>query len=995
MVESAHGQLSVADPRRWLRVAGAWIGLPESEIPLVLVAVVISGALGSGIANGVLADIHSIGFPEQIPMSTLIAVWSVECTLYGLITAIGGLLLAIAPGPMDRKRLLQRFRRRTFDWVAVFGLSTILVTGLRVATLSPAGQAALVPLVAVAGIVLLFPLHIVAMGWLLLDGYRFVTRSVTPDEALRWLVSDIDLSIRRYMLSEVSLSVLNQRLFRNHPETDAVSNPKEGSKVIYASAVANFKHDVVSIHDVKLDQLQKCLDLDQSKALKQIGIAVGRRVHRSDALVTATPPFDVDRSDALVAATPFDVQLFQRKLKKCLMWDSSPVDEPFSTSIHLLRERGISAARNGNVYEYGLVIDALERLYVATLRARFEPVLALSQSRDQMSRLDHALARLPKRLVPAAWLRDAIQRIGEEALDGGSPNIVSRWLYAPQQFLAAARQYPKLPDSSPAYALMYGWIRAIDSIVSESARRPNDVAELLRLRLTAYGDLLARIASSRMHDEARLTDEICRYIETCAHAIPVIETRCPESLVGMIERFYVPLPAAMAHLLVFWFSYGCWLVQQACDCAGALDTSKDEDLLSAWTSTSRHFATCQQALNAYRDSLHAAQEWQARRDLLGLSGVEQEAYELPPPPTAVATNMYVALIALLLALRERHLLPASDVTRELAAALKDAPLATINRVPSNVIMAPSTSDTSWSEKRRNLVWDLWREHVRQMASVRIDAPNAAARMDVQLSILRGRHAGRDLGLSRETYGPVTLMAYVPKELANLPSSSSALANATWKELEERVRWIVDQMALAGIASGHEPQTFKSVEAIDDWVRQQFERMAGKQHSWSIWVSASAVPSPLGALANFDRVPDVTDRQRGTVHFTSAMNGQWILLLMREDDENSTKGVLPDVAAHYKVQIVDDSSVVGSRPASPLAFATGDAGLGLENIEGIRSILTAAKIDIVVAAAAPPIVHVLRLASAESNLIRRAPLTFLSMPAPWRDMSELLPREGSQ
>src|SRR6266852_2142371 len=73
-------------------------------------------------------------FGHALPKGTvndvlLVGLWQMEATIFGLAAVFAPLVISVASDPLDRGRMLRRYRRDIFSWFLRIGFVTLLFTG--------------------------------------------------------------------------------------------------------------------------------------------------------------------------------------------------------------------------------------------------------------------------------------------------------------------------------------------------------------------------------------------------------------------------------------------------------------------------------------------------------------------------------------------------------------------------------------------------------------------------------------------------------------------------------------------------------------------------------------------------------------------------------------------------------------------------------------------------------------------------------------------------
>jgi hypothetical protein len=408
------------------------------------------------------------GLPPNISLSDadLVGLWTVAATVFALTAAVASLVITTSVEPLDRLRMIRRYRRNAFDVVALFGLSVTFWVGMIIAwmPLDAHGQST----GPVEWVLLLLALLLLGVGYLLYYAQRLISRS--EDQKIRWLEDDMVEAFRDAVVSRVAvvkLDDLTTRVAGDHfvLQYDTATDQKPPSKTdrIFKLETSGYFHDVAMDHfEIWLQACTRIADLPLRGTYAGI---LGRHFRNDDAV-------------ALV-----------RNVKSRIDAEAMPPDEPrrafvlrrrdpaahMQMTLKGLRDKACASAMGGQTAEFELQLEALTRLVVQSYRL----------SGDYQSLLPKGLSA--RTLAPRVALRAAMHELGEEVFRTRSPNIVGAWMHFPQRLLQDSRGHPL----RTVPIIMYPWWRTAQ-VIQQLAGRDEESVSLLTdtigVRLHYYVD---------------------------------------------------------------------------------------------------------------------------------------------------------------------------------------------------------------------------------------------------------------------------------------------------------------------------------------------------------------------------------------------------------------------------------------------------------------------------------------------------------------------------
>jgi hypothetical protein len=369
----------------------------------------------------------------------LLALVGIAASVFALIAAIAALIISIATDPLDRQRMMRRYRSNAFDFVATYCLGTIFWIVLAIILLPRASDHSITG--PYEWILALFALLLGAVGWLIYYVHRLVT--TRPEEKISWLELEIEAGIQSALVSAVA----NEQLKAILREVT-----KSRTRLAYDVGMdRNWDPKPDDVHcwprpsrggylnDVSLRRLKSWLNACQLTHAGSACLAtvLERRFRPGDALVVLRPS---------VSAPGFD-QKARRLAGACQFVQRNPAGQ-LELSLKDLRDRAWLSAHEGATGQFESILETFTRLAVRlySVEATVPPVL-LPEERNAYE-------------LPSVLLRAAVHELGEEVFQAQSPNTIKAWMHLPQRLLEATRQFP----NRRVWAITYPWWRAAQLI---------------------------------------------------------------------------------------------------------------------------------------------------------------------------------------------------------------------------------------------------------------------------------------------------------------------------------------------------------------------------------------------------------------------------------------------------------------------------------------------------------------------------------------------------
>jgi len=1000
MVSSLHGPFSFSAPAAWPAWAQAWLGLRAPRLLLTLFTLAFSVFCASPVFAFVVGSRLGGILPRNISPAALIALWSIEAGLYGLIAGIAGLLITIAPNQGDRGRLLRRFRRNAFDTVAAFGLAVILLTGLRIVWIEPIATASeSVATASVEGVLVLFAAHVLALGWLVFYGYRLLLHSLTPEISIEWLKEEIRASLNLGLTSQVSVIVLNERLLKDdlyRVKAVARTEIKSGTEhVIRAGDLTKYREGGRYIHDIRIDRLVSWASLlDPEVDRIDLALAIGDVVKSRDVVAVISAVSEVDITSDLA---------------RTLTWRKRTAKDRFSRSLDALRDRGVRAARDGLAYEFSLVLETLNELYVSLLTSRYGPVYAAAARNAKPEEFGSLLDRLPIVLPPAVWLREAYQRIGEEALGCDSPTVITTWMAAPHDILRAARPFPLTPRHRPAVPIEWLWTRAADAVVDGWAKRPDVVVDALAARLDYYATDLSealegepRVAPLLVAPiKDRIRDEAQRFVETCATVIPALEPRQPGLLCSLVEK----IPIGQDSKFVFWAYYADWIVGKA---ASNDPGDGSESLIVQWKRSATNFATGSDLWDAFDAPVKLANSLAGQYQMLAMSPEEQAAFIRRPNPVLAKTLRTAMLTRLLMmaTLQGDGKLMKDDIAiPELAGWLvthadcERADLTQLQCLSSDI--PPRAADL-----RVALCQALWRKYEGIVSKSFVDLKQGIAQLEALNPRIAFFGGSGDRTTPESGSPPVSVpagvtacrtMLFIPRQYLAFPQafvragSGDPLAYQVWEGIRITVSSAVDRIVFDAYGSSALPRTVLDEAAAANYIDQATESTGNKSDFWegNLWTAYLARGD-----AERDRWGALNRRPHLSVRPSDQLNPGWYVLVRQDESLFARHETWPNVRHTFAVSSIDSvETLAGLDGASFSAMQPPGIPPALATLGELWPVMLRVIIDIHVQWSAPVEVVVFKLASGNPRMLRQESLPVVILPKPWPEVVATLRTNG--
>lgn len=472
-------------------------------------------------------------------LTTLTALWQIEATLFGLVAGLTPLLIATFTDPLDRKRMLRRYRDYAFDWVVVLGLQTLLLTGivllgLRLNESTPTDGRQVGALWMWASFLVLIAglLHLIQYT------YRLVAK--LSDEKAKWIREEAHDYFVSSMVDAYSRQWLKHWMVKEFPamsqrvqieyDVRGLRWDKLKSETAICKVSANPDHQAY-LADISLGRLRA--------ALKKI-LLEGADDQSGLCLVGTPHRFLLPRAAVVVA---WDLKPFVDRLHKQIeqVRRAYLVVEPpsnplyFRTAFKDLRDRASAAARNGNIAEFESLLEIFKDLTVIAydLSQKFDEKLKSREGfegDEGLEKLAHIYPDTTRPVVlnvePRVALRGAVHELGEEVLAATSPNVLKAWLHHPHRVLEATRSC----SIRTVAAIMYPWFRAANFVRSpgstpEGLHRRGIVLQSLRRRLLTYGQnlLMARKLEGPEGQHGPLQTEFEWFLRVLGKLLSVID----------------------------------------------------------------------------------------------------------------------------------------------------------------------------------------------------------------------------------------------------------------------------------------------------------------------------------------------------------------------------------------------------------------------------------------------------------------------------------------
>jgi hypothetical protein len=335
----------------------------------------------------------------------------IEAVMFTLTAAITALLLAVSLEPDERASLIERYRSRAFDAIAVFSLAVILLTGFGLLTATSLSSQARVTGGTTLSLGFLFGLDVIGLAWLLFYSHHLI--QWTYRQRLPEMLRELHSSFIEAALRDQSVDAL-LTWGRNYP-VSVMSIPLAAptDATIVRATAAGY------VVDISLDRLAAWLQSLQGT------VSMGRLHAKAIFFAQLNVWIDAGRPLAMVSKVDSEKGA---DLLDSLKFNREIPEDRFQHSLGLLRDRTASAVKEGLLEQF----DANLKTFLALERALFQ---LLTDYSDVSPGLQTQLIGWP----PQFFLRNAIHRLGPEVLNSGSVAAIRRWLYFPQEVLAETR----------------------------------------------------------------------------------------------------------------------------------------------------------------------------------------------------------------------------------------------------------------------------------------------------------------------------------------------------------------------------------------------------------------------------------------------------------------------------------------------------------------------------------------------------------------------------
>jgi hypothetical protein len=415
----------------------------------------------------------------------LVGLWQMEATIFGLAAVFAPLVISVASDPIDRGRMLRRYRHDVFSWFMRTGVVTLLFTGALVFLLPSTGTSG-VRVGSAWWLLASFLTFLVTVGVTIVYTYVLIR---TPQEGkVQWLIEDAIDYLTRTLIDVYATKRLtawiSEQSWRSWP--DAVSadsiafdirlmrqDPNVGNSQELEFIEANPDRSVY-VSDVSLHRLGKWLDRIRSGPdiieFRLLGV-----LHR-----TLKPGVPIAGFKLRAPPTAPGHRVLDRIRGAFLIKQWTPDSFFYRTAFKDLRDKACDAARNGRVAEFELLVQAITQI-ATRYYERVESIPDRVFTRQELKELS---------LEPRTALRAMTHELGEEVLTTRSPNVLKAWLHYPQSVMESSRNH----STRNEMAAMYPWFRAANLIRDRRDGSPEFramVLESLRNRLLTYGQNLA------------------------------------------------------------------------------------------------------------------------------------------------------------------------------------------------------------------------------------------------------------------------------------------------------------------------------------------------------------------------------------------------------------------------------------------------------------------------------------------------------------------------
>jgi len=483
-------------------------------------------------------------WPMRAPVNdatTLTALWAVEATVFGLVASLTPVLIATFTDPLDRARMIRRFRTYSFDWTVLLGFQTLLLMGVLLLTLSMNRSSATAAGQVVGAQWIWITFFVLAVALFNMIHYTYHLLLKTSDERAVWIKEEVRDYFVSSMVDAYSLVLLKRWVKQQFPnistcievefDTKGLDWNKLGSESIVCPVPANPER-ATYINDISLDRLRtwlRKLPLNGQGALA--GICLVGSPHRH--LLAGTHIAVAWKAESVSSDLRGLIGEIQRAYK-IVRPPSNPLY--FRTGMKDLRDRASAAARNGKIAEFESALETFKDLTVVVYdltRKLDEQLQSLGVDPDDRRRVDFNLeARVA--------LRGAVHELGEEVLPAGSPNVVKAWMHHPHRVLEATRSYSIRTEA----AIMYPWFRAANYIRGsgrDESASPDLVFQSLRRRLLTYGQNLLKTQELET-GSAPISTEFDWYLRILGKLLSVIDVGQRQIFTDKLQRIWELVP---------------------------------------------------------------------------------------------------------------------------------------------------------------------------------------------------------------------------------------------------------------------------------------------------------------------------------------------------------------------------------------------------------------------------------------------------------------------
>lgn len=434
----------------WTRLAAAFL------IPIAAFVFTVRGWTVDWIPNRNLTDTELVGL------------WTVTVTVFAVTTAIAALVINTSTDPLDRLRMIRRYRTKAFDFVGLFGLNVTFWFGMIIAVMTfDSHNQSTRP---TEWLLVLLALLLIAVGYLL--GYVHFLISMSPERKVRWLRDEMSRAFRTAVVSRLARSELESitgviagpglsiqydvAQDRNSPAQNGPQLSK-GDDLFHLDRTGYLSDMCLSDFKAWLAQYQR-----QSGAIDgAVAAILGRRFRDDDAVAVIRGT--ASKQDWMDAQS--------KRLKAAMVLEAESPDAELEIALKGLRDKAWECAGQGRTGEFELQLEMLTNLAIHT----YELVDKCSAFVDENEL---------RNISPRAALRATMHELGEEVFRSQSPNIIAAWIHFPQRLLQNSRKY----STRRIWAMMYPWWRTAQVIQEQGANEQTVslLSETITVRLHYY-----------------------------------------------------------------------------------------------------------------------------------------------------------------------------------------------------------------------------------------------------------------------------------------------------------------------------------------------------------------------------------------------------------------------------------------------------------------------------------------------------------------------------